>query len=565
MNSVDILNQIEQLLEKSQNILIISHTSIDGDGIGSGLGLQMALTKLGKKVTFYSKHPAPEAFRFLPGINTISQEFNLNQDFTIEIDTTQTKIETVQTQEEGPKFRIIVTPKNGVLNKEDIRLLNGDKKIDLIFTLDASTLEYTGLMNGPQAELFYETPVINIDHHVTNEHYGKINFVDVTATSTAELVLNLIERLEEQVPLMDEDMATCLLSGVIVDTGSFQNANTTPRAFAVAARLLTAGARQQEIIRHLFKMHELSTLRLWGKALSHLEHDARLHLAWTTVTNEDFTQANAQENELDGLMDQLITSASDADIVFMIRECNDGSTKVSIRSIKNIDITPIVLPFNGGGHQRAAGFKITDKSFSEAKEAAIQAIQKFMEDYLTKSTNKPDESFHPVQSTLKEPQPAPQIEPEPIFTPPAPAAAVTPPATVPAQMPDIASLEPMIQTPTLNYVAEPTTTPVATTESHISYSQPITNIPPSGISNAQKAELEKAYAEPITPLPTNDFLGYKPESNPENSLLKESTIQTPQEKQIAEAQTLPGAQVANPPITLKVTTNEEKMDNNPKF
>lgn len=559
MNSADILSQIQNLIDTSHNILIISHTSIDGDGIGSGLGLQMALTKLGKNVTFYSRHPAPEVFRFLPGIDKISQEFNLNQDFTIHIDTSQTQVDKIRTEEDGNNFRIVITPKNGALSKEDIKLLSGDKKIDLIFTLDASTLEYTGLMNGPQAELFYETPVVNIDHHVTNEQYGKVNYVDVAATSTAELVLNLIERLEETTPLMDEDMATCLLSGVIVDTGSFQNANTTPRAFAVAARLLTAGARQQEIIRHLFKMHELSTLRLWGKALSHLEHDPELHLAWTTVSKEDFTQSEAEESEIDGLMDQLITSASDADIAFMAREGADGSTKVSIRSIKNIDITPIVLPFNGGGHQRAAGFKISDRSFAEAKEIAINAVKKFMQDYLAKTAVKPAADFHPVQSTLKESPTVistlPEVQPiaaaEPIFTP------TTEPMSIPTQpaAPDISTLEPMIS-PTLNYVSEPVQT-IPTPSDSISYSQTIPNIPPAGISNAQSQDLERAYEEPLTPLPTNDFLGYTPPA-PENSLLKEKSIQTPEEKKAAELQQMQGAQVANPPITLKLTKSEEQ-------
>src|SRR3990170_2741488 len=398
--ATDTLQQIRNVLDTASNILIISHASIDGDGLGSGLGLQMALAKLGKKVTFYSRNPVPEVFRFLPGIQGISSEFSLNKDFVIQIDTTQTKVDQVRTVEEGAKLNIIVTPKNGALSKDDVKFLNGGKKFDLIFTLDTSNLEYTGLTNGPQAELFYETPIINIDHHITNEQYGKVNFVDINATSTAELILQLIENLEEKMPLMDADMATCLLSGVIVDTGSFQNANTTPKAFEVAAKLLAAGARQQEIIKYLFKMHELSTLRLWGKTLSKLQHDPELHLAWATVTQEDFAGANATEEELEGLMDQLITSASDADIVFLIKEQSDGVVRVSMRSIKNIDITPIVLPFNGGGHPRAAGFRVTGKPLAEAEKAILDAVRNFMKDYLAR-TQAEAPAAHPVHSTLK--------------------------------------------------------------------------------------------------------------------------------------------------------------------
>lgn len=549
MNNDIILAQIQHLLDQSQNILIISHTSIDGDGIGSGLALQMALTKLGKNIVFYSRNPVPEAFKFLPGIEGISNTFSLNQDFIIEIDTTQTEVDNIKTTSTGNTFKIVVTPKNGTLNQEDVHFVNGNKKIDLIFTLDTSTLEYTGLMNGPQAELFYETPVINIDHHITNEQYGKVNYVDIAATSTAELVMNVIESLAQKQPLMDDNIATCLLSGVIVDTGSFQNANTTPRAFAVAAKLLTAGARQQEIVRHLFKMHELSTLRLWGKALSHLEHDPELHLAWTTVTKKDFMDVNATEEELDGLMDQLITSASDADVVFLIKECEDGGMKVSLRSLKNIDITPIVLPFGGGGHQRAAGFKISDKDFVTASQLAIDAIKHFMSEYLSKNTSSQPDGFRPVQSTIKS---FPQTESSiPVTTSPITpdnikkAENVIAPTSFPDEIPTTQQ-----STPVMNYVDEPT----SPSSTNISYSQSFP-LPPSGVSKAQENAIQNAYTEPEKPLPVNDFLGYKAatESFP---LMEESKVKTPDEIKAAE-------QIANQssaplgPITLKVTKENQ--------
>ncbi|MBI4836195.1 MAG: bifunctional oligoribonuclease/PAP phosphatase NrnA [Candidatus Abawacabacteria bacterium] len=555
MPNLEPVQQIQNLLDQSENILIISHTSIDGDGIGSGLGLQMALTKMGKNVTFYSRHPVPEVFKFLPGINNISTEFSLNQDFIIQIDTSQTKIDNVRTAEDGQNLKIIITPKNGTLNKEDIRLLSGGKKIDLIFTLDTSSLEYTGLMNGPQAELFYETPVVNIDHHITNEHYGKVNFVDVAATSTAELVLTLIETLEQRTPLMDEDMATCLLSGVIVDTGSFQNANTTPKAFAVAARLLTAGARQQEIVRHLFKMHELSTLRLWGKALSRLEHDPELHLAWTSVSQSDFTEVNASESELDGLMDQLITSASDADIVFLMKETADNGVKISLRSLKNIDVTPIVLPFGGGGHQRAAGFKITGQDFKSAQETAIEAVKTFMRQHLAKDTS--NEAFHPVQSTIKEAVTPVAVQSEELRAESldsAPAMMEQSKDTLPEETPSSANSEFSIQhselppLPQVNYIPE--NKPEETMPADISYSQSFDPLPPQGVSKAQEQALQKAYSEPEKPLPGNDFLGYTPPAKSE-TIMKESQVQTPEEKKAAEVQQMPT------PITLKVTKEDQ--------
>lgn len=511
MATNDILAQIQALIADANNILLISHASIDGDGAGSGLGLQMALTKMGKKVTFYSRNPVPEVFRFLPGVETISNEFSLHRDFIIQIDTTQTKVENVRTEKEDNHLRVVITPKDGSLSKEDISFISGGKSFDLIFTLDTSNLEYTGLMNGPQAELFYETPIINIDHHITNEQYGKINLVDINATSTAELVLGVIEHLEKTQPLMDEDIATCLLSGVVVDTGSFQNANTTPKAFAVAARLLAAGARQQEIVRHLFKMHELSTLKLWGRTLSKLEHDPELRIAWTTVSNIDFTETNASEHELDGLMDQLITSASDADIVFLIRETQEGDIKVSLRSLKNIDITPIVLPFGGGGHQRAAGFKISNSTLEKAKSLVVDSVKDFMKDYLERSKKSSSPvSFSPVGSTIKQSPTTEDIKPTE--------------ETHDTDLKTIATSEPEIEKnvePT--QVPEPVVNTIVTDQN--------TAFPPAGISTTQQQAMDSSYTEKSDAVPS-EFLGYSEQKKAENSILEEKNVLTPQEKEV---------------------------------
>ncbi len=501
MANNDILSQIQTLLAGANNILLISHASIDGDGVGSGLGLQMALSKMGKKVTFFSRNPVPEVFRFLPSVENISTEFSLHRDFIIQIDTTQTKVENVRTEKEDNHLKLVITPQNGSLSKEDITFISGGKSFDLIFTLDTSNLEYTGLMSGPQAELFYETPIINIDHHITNEQYGKINLVDINATSTAELVLGLIEHLEQTEPLMDADIATCLLSGVVVDTGSFQNANTTPKAFAVAARLLAAGARQQEIVRHLFKMHELSTLKLWGRTLSKLQHDPELRIAWTTVSKADFVETNASEEELDGLMDQLITSASDADIVFLIRETKDGDVKVSLRSLKNIDITPIVLPFSGGGHQRAAGFKIMQSSLEKSEGLVVDSVKDFMKEYVarTKQTDS-TVNFSPVGSTIKA-SPVQEVKSEP-------------------------AVEPTVQVEQ-TVVPETKSTPVIEAKEITNN----TTFPPAGMSTNQEEALKTSYVEKSSEVPS-EFLGYNAPKAVENSILEEKNVLTPQEKEV---------------------------------
>ena len=242
------------LITRAQNILIVSHRNPDGDSLGSTLALSLVLEKIGKKTTMACSDKNGQVFAFLPKISEILQKVNTSKDLVISVDLKNARLGKLGYKkiEKENKVEILITPEDGRFEQSDVSSHIKGVKYDLIISLDTPNLERLGTLAEP-ADIFYEVPVINIDHHPANERFGKVNWVELVATSTAEILVSLIEALSRDKPLLDEQVATCLLTGLIYDTSSFQNINTTPKSLTVAAQLVAAGARQQEIIKNLYK------------------------------------------------------------------------------------------------------------------------------------------------------------------------------------------------------------------------------------------------------------------------------------------------------------------------
>jgi nanoRNase/pAp phosphatase (c-di-AMP/oligoRNAs hydrolase) len=380
-----IYEQITNLLEKSQKILILAHAKVDCDGIGAALSLSKVFKELGKEVTVATNDPAPENLNFLPSIGDVKNSLSGVKDFVITLDTSKTALEKIKYNLDGDKIHIIVTPKDGYFQQSDISFGQGANKFDLIFVLDTGNLEHLGALYDKNAEMFFETPVINIDHHASNTDFGKVNLVDVTASSTTEILFEYLSFLEQKYnkKFITPDIATLLLAGIITDTGSFQHANTSPRAMETSAKLLDLGARQQEVIKNIFKTKKLSTLKLWGIILSKVQVDTALRMVWSTISRDDMQEAEADPEETEGIIDDLLTNAPGAEVIFLIKQ-NPEYVSVSMRSTNNqTDVGKFCAENGGGGHVRAAGFKLRDnRAFDEVVNDVIGRVRKFQSERL---------------------------------------------------------------------------------------------------------------------------------------------------------------------------------------
>lgn len=382
--------QIVELTAKSKNILIVTHVNPDGDALGSTLALANVLKKLDKNVVAICSDIYPKVFDFLPNITEIKRDTDAKGDFVISIDTSRGKIEKLgyKNLPEQKKLNIVLTPDKGVVfTKDDITFTPAGQKFDLIFVLDAPDEERLGDFYVNNPDLFYEVPIVNIDHHPSNSYYGKVNWVDLTSTSTAEILVALIESLGRGTNLFDSEIATLLLTGIITDTGSFQHNNTTPKSLTVAAQLVAAGGRQQEIIKHIFKTKRLSTLKIWGKVLSNITEEVNAKFIYSKVNATEFKLSGADPSETSGVTDELLKTAPGIDFALLLTE-RDNNVHGSFRaSNESVDVAEIAKIFGGGGHKLAAAFQISHTTLADKEDEIISTIKDFQLTKFQNSTN----------------------------------------------------------------------------------------------------------------------------------------------------------------------------------
>lgn len=372
--------QFVEQVKSAKTILILPHANPDGDALGSSLALKSGLEKLEKKVTVAINQDLPSLFSFLPEYTSIQTKLDLQKDLLLIIDETQAKVGNVNLKRVSDnKLMVVITPKDGLLTAENVRIEEGSFDVDLIITLDCADIDRLGSIYEENASLFYDVPVVNIDHHPGNTNFGKINIIDVAASSTAEILVSLLETLGKDIPsMLDADIATNLLTGVTTDTNSFQNSNTTPKSLTVAAQLVAAGARQQEIVKKIFKTRTLSTLRLWGRALSYIKEDSNHNFAWTSLSKSDFVAAQASSEESGGVIDELLKTASGMNFVFLLTE-KETRVHGSLRTtIPSFDVSELARLFGGGGHTQAAAFKIENTTLKEKELEIVNKIRQHL-------------------------------------------------------------------------------------------------------------------------------------------------------------------------------------------
>lgn len=377
-----------EMIANAQRILLVTHAKMDCDAMSSTVAAFLLLKKLGKNVTAVCADPVPESFEFLPSTGIFQNEVSdFSSDIIVTLNTVDRKLKDIKWSQVEGKVNIVVSAEDGVFSEGDFSFSRHRNDPDLIISLDVADLQQLGKLYDDNSELFYRVPILSIDHHASHTNFGNVNLVVLTNCSTTETLYDLVPFLApEGENLIDADIATLLLAGMITDTGSFQHANTTPKCLDTAADLIEMGARQQEIIKNLFKTRRLTTLRLWGRILSRVQNDPIHRMVWSAVSKHDFLETESHSDETEGLIDELLATTPGTEVVLLIKEREDDVIGVSIRTSSNlVDAVQIAKVFGGGGHRRAAGFKVRNrggKSFEEVCGEIISRIKSFQAERL---------------------------------------------------------------------------------------------------------------------------------------------------------------------------------------
>ncbi|QQR82939.1 bifunctional oligoribonuclease/PAP phosphatase NrnA [Candidatus Peregrinibacteria bacterium] len=287
------VQKIGNLIEASQRILIISHRSPDGDTVGSALALYHILKGQGKSPELYCIDGMPSEFNFLPNIREYKQtELTLDYDAYISVDVGATHL--------------------------------------------------TGLHES-HPELFNKSlPLINIDHHYSNDYFGQYNVVMPTVASATMVVYYMAEMLNYTI---DRVAATALLTGIYTDTGSFMHSNTSAEVLRVAAKLLSKGADRHSISKEIFNTTKISTMHLWGRVLKNT-HQTPDGVTMSVITKKDFEETGADYSEMTGAVDY-VNSVPNSKYSVILTE-RDGKVKGSLRTLQDdVNVAEIASKYGG--------------------------------------------------------------------------------------------------------------------------------------------------------------------------------------------------------------------------
>ncbi|MFH0853489.1 MAG: DHH family phosphoesterase [bacterium] len=362
--------QVLGLVRAYDKILIALPQNPSSDAIAAGIALASVLKSLGKDTKIASSNfQLPPTLGFLPNHQNIHTGLDANRKLVISLNLKNASVGELSYEVKGKKLNIFITPKEGGFNKEDVDAQLADYDFQLIITLDAQSLSSMGNLFEANADFFYQTPIINIDHHSANDSFGQVNLVDLVATSTSEMVLEIVQGLKPD--LIDDTIATNLLTGIITKTRCFRTSSVTPKVLAAASQLIEAGAKREEIIKHLYQTRTLPTLKLWGRALARLKEDYRGQYVWTLLSRQDFEKSGAGEKDLQGVIDELIVYTPKARVILVIYEAKDGKIKGLVFSFRQVSNTELFKAHSPQGSDDFAALSFSGNDL-EATEAQMK-------------------------------------------------------------------------------------------------------------------------------------------------------------------------------------------------
>ncbi len=315
--------QVFDQIGKAKKILVALPEVLHADALASGLAMRLFLEKLGKEVEVVTSAQPGAEFAFLPKAAELKNTVQSVKSLVVELDTAQKKLDELSYQVLENRVEIYLKSKSAPFVPDEVKFKNEKFPVDLLVVLGCQAFEDLGGLFRDNTEVFYETPKINVDNKPGNEYFGAVNLVDVTATSLAEVLSGLFEQYEQQ--LVDEQIATCLLTGIITQTNSFQHAQTTPQALMKASRLVALGGRQQEIIKHVYKTKSLPLLKLWGRALARLKVLETARAAYSVLNAGDFEKTEASEDLLLPALKELLANVSGYQVLGLLAQSRLGA------------------------------------------------------------------------------------------------------------------------------------------------------------------------------------------------------------------------------------------------
>ncbi len=311
------IKEIKELLSTPKNVVLVPHKNPDGDAIGASLAMCHYLNKKGHNATVVSPNDYPNFLKWLPGSKD--------------------------------------TLKFDMQNRQSKKAI---AEASIIFLLDFNALNRVGDdMENTLKE--FKGIFIMIDHHQQPEDIAKYLFSDTSVCSTCQMLYHFLEKLHD-VEVINDDIATCIYTGIMTDTGSFRFPSTTSTTHRIIAELIDKGADNAKIYNHVFDTNSYARLQLLGRALSNTVVIKKLKTAYITLSQKELDEFDYQKGDTEGIVNYALSVENIIFAVIFIEDIDQKIIKISFRSKGSFSVNKFAREhFDGGGHDNAAGGKST--------------------------------------------------------------------------------------------------------------------------------------------------------------------------------------------------------------
>lgn len=317
----ELWRQAAAFVDAYDSFLVVSHVQPDGDAIGSTLAVAHVLKQLGKAFTLTNDSPVPEKYRFMD------------------------MAENILAWDEAKKGNFAA-----------------------VISVDAADRERLGTV---EEVLAGDLPVLNFDHHPTNDHFGSVNIVVEDKAATAEILYEWIEYMQLE---WDRAFAEAIYTGVMTDTGGFRYSNTTPKVMKLAAHLLEYGVIPSDIAERVFETISYAKVSILKEALHSLTLSDDGQICWLSITAEQMKRAGAKDEDLGGIVN-FARNVEGVEVGILFKQMDERGVKVSFRSREKADVGKVAHELGGGGHTRAAGCYM-EGSLAQVRQVVLNAVRR---------------------------------------------------------------------------------------------------------------------------------------------------------------------------------------------
>lgn len=325
MNYQESLPILEEI-KKAKKILLNCHRGPDSDSVGSATAFAKVLSKMNKEATIICPSQILPELKFIDGANEIK-----TVDFS--------------------KFKF--------------------EEFDLFIALDSSTW---GMVSGSESVTKPVVQMVVVDHHSTNKGFGQLNLIDPKTTSTAELLFKMFQDWNIDI---NKNVAECLLTGIVGDTGAFQYQGVGKRTLEIAGELMDRGADKDKIIANIYRNIDFMEIKLWGEILKRMNLEKESRFVWAAIPLSLFKEFGEMAFVKEDAANLFFPIVRNTDFGVIMVETKENYLSVSLRSRNDFDVSKIAEEIGGGGHKAAAGAKVENFSFEVAVKKVLEAARKY--------------------------------------------------------------------------------------------------------------------------------------------------------------------------------------------